>query len=862
MLKRLTFNDHSDLVTVTTLGYVMDQIKSFTEERPPEDAFGTPQSNRALAGPYRLFGNLFLSEPPLKLRDKLDELRPYLLELENREKSTEIDYKAISEKLCTFQLAETQLWKDPLPNRCAEHIVRPSGSWHARIAHHLHNPSYTTLHAKNGEVADATNGCTALIMNHHYDPELHFMFDHFHRREDFCPFAKYPDHIRAFHEKHTNWIRSTLQAKVEIIYGAAVRKWAMKQLILTSLSLWGEYEGVWLHFEWEPVMAGKKIARLIIFALHPQKFLSYQLRSQREAKEQDLRISVAHQLACLPFTADYHATRLWTSKAGFIQNAYFNEWCLAEKQNSRLGIIDLPRQKNVSAPGAACPLVTDTSGVMSLKRLDEVLLEVLDSRKRLGTRELRQEYKLPNMASNMLEPFPCAVMREWFQAQQHSFFSGLCIRTRDDLVFAYNKHCVGGDERQPSNLNTMELIQALMNMQQARIRNRVYRVYRPTARSSRYYSTFESMPCVCDNCRSPQPPDLLPRFSIQHSGIYICRECKCDSEACYETTRYAVPADKTPYMVFDFLTNTTVAASKLIRNDEECEGYFNTIELWCLYCRERTMIGNTSIRNQALDRSPQWTKGTRPKYIPRSFTCHNCSRNDQHFVPINEDISFISLRDLAVFAINFSYMDDQTLIAHLDARPSSTFTARSYSRRSHENLGHSNTPRNLDNGPPSKRRRNMKGIDASQAQLQNITPGEPSENNDNDLTNQNGCKPTIEDHTKPAVIELKCSKCGQRCGSNYRPRWHRDTGEYIALSRPQCPQGCTNQKIWLVPASGLEYMTANMLEARERSDERHRRRYGLTLHLGNPMSEIALKTTSWRVKRLGQQKLQNELSLS
>lgn len=88
MLKRLTFNDHSDLVTVTTLGYVMDQIKRFTKERPPEDAFGTSQSKRALAGPYRLFGNLFLSEPPLKLRDKLDELRPYLLELENREKST------------------------------------------------------------------------------------------------------------------------------------------------------------------------------------------------------------------------------------------------------------------------------------------------------------------------------------------------------------------------------------------------------------------------------------------------------------------------------------------------------------------------------------------------------------------------------------------------------------------------------------------------------------------------------------------------------------------------------------------------------------------------------------------------------
>ncbi|GAQ36961.1 hypothetical protein ASPNIDRAFT_37346 [Aspergillus niger] len=571
----------------------MDQMERCTEENSLEDTPGTLRFTRTLARTYRLFGNLFLSEPPLKLRDKVDELRPYLLELEHREKSTEIDHKAISDELSSFQLAETQLWKDPLPTRCSEHIVRPSGSWQARIAHHLHNPSYTTLHAKNGEVADATNGCTALIMNHHYDPELHFMFDHFHRREDFCPFAKYPDHIRAFHENHTDWIRSTLQAKIEIIYGSSVRKWAMKHLNFTSLSLWGEYEGVWLHFEWKAIMTGKKIARIIIFALHPQRFLSYQSRSQREAIEQDLRISVAHQLACLPFTADYHATRLWTSKAEFIQNAYFNEWCLAEKADSRFGIIDLPRQRNVPTSDAACPIITDTSGVMSLKRLDEVLLKVLDSRKRLGSREFRQESKSLNMQNDLLEPFPCALMREWVEAQQHSFFGGISIRTRDDLLFAYNKHCVG--------------------------------------------------------------------------------------------------------------------ARKLIRTEDECEG---------------------------------------------SFTCHNCSRNDQHFVPVNEEISFISLRDLAIFAFNFSYMDDQTLIAHLDARPSSTFTARSYTRRSQVNLGNANTPGSLDTGRPLKRRRGTRKVDASQVQLQNRNAGEPSVDNDDDPTEPNGGKSMIENHSGIQIREI------------------------------------------------------------------------------------------------------------
>lgn len=207
-------------------------------------------------------------------------------------------------------------------------------------------------------------------------------------------------------------------------------------------------------------------------------------------------------------------------------------------------------------------------------------------------------------------------------------------------------------------------------------------------------------------------------------------------------------------------------------------------------------------------------------------------------------------------------MDDQTLIAHLDARPSSTFTARSYTRRSQVNLGNANTPGSLDTGRPLKRRRGTRKVDASQVQLQNRNAGEPSVDNDDDPTEPNGGKSMIENHSKPAIIELKCSKCGQRCGSNYRPRWHPDTGDYIALSRPQCPQGCTNQKVWLVPVSDIEYMTANMLEARERSDERHRKRYGPVLHLAKPLSERALGTTSWRVKSLGQQKLQNELHLS
>src|ERR1700728_676995 len=60
----------------------------------------------------------------------------------------------------------------------------PSGSLHSPIAHHLHQPSYSTnnLDSDDAETADWTNGCTAMVMGNGFEEGVTFLFDHLHRR--------------------------------------------------------------------------------------------------------------------------------------------------------------------------------------------------------------------------------------------------------------------------------------------------------------------------------------------------------------------------------------------------------------------------------------------------------------------------------------------------------------------------------------------------------------------------------------------------------------------------------------------------------------------------------------------------------
>lgn len=151
------------------------------------------------------------------------------------------DMAEIKEKLQSFRIVETQKWKEMAADQSIfeiqipEHIVAPSGSWAAKVSHHLHVPSFTTLNIRNGETGDPTSPCTRIVLDDAFDHNTHFMYDHFHRRESFSPFKGYPPHLRSIHEDHTTWIRKTISAKIEIIYGRRVQRWAEGNLRLSNL---------------------------------------------------------------------------------------------------------------------------------------------------------------------------------------------------------------------------------------------------------------------------------------------------------------------------------------------------------------------------------------------------------------------------------------------------------------------------------------------------------------------------------------------------------------------------------------------------------------------------------------------------
>jgi hypothetical protein len=98
------------------------------------------------------------------------------LELNRPLKSLDMAYEQ-------FKVKELHSWRlagqKPPPR---ETLVRASGSLDAPLAHHLLQPSYTTLSPQDdSDTADPTNGCVAMLMGNLYTPRT-LVFDHLHRR--------------------------------------------------------------------------------------------------------------------------------------------------------------------------------------------------------------------------------------------------------------------------------------------------------------------------------------------------------------------------------------------------------------------------------------------------------------------------------------------------------------------------------------------------------------------------------------------------------------------------------------------------------------------------------------------------------
>ncbi|KAK5452774.1 hypothetical protein LTS15_006922 [Exophiala xenobiotica] len=129
-------------------------------------------------GNFRAFGDLILPSPStcglLKEHEELVlGLRPHLDRMDGRDLSNiPKPIQTLNQAFEVFKAKEIKIWKDlglePPPR---DGFVRPSEKLNAGVMHHLNQPSYSTLNHVDGETADTSNGCIAMLMGNAFKKE-------------------------------------------------------------------------------------------------------------------------------------------------------------------------------------------------------------------------------------------------------------------------------------------------------------------------------------------------------------------------------------------------------------------------------------------------------------------------------------------------------------------------------------------------------------------------------------------------------------------------------------------------------------------------------------------------------------------
>jgi hypothetical protein len=229
--------------------------------------------------------------------------------------------KSLDEAYDQFKVKELHSWRlagqRPPPR---DTLVRASGSLDAPLAHHLLQPSYTTLSPQDdSETADPTNGCIAMVIGNLYTPGT-LVFDHLHRRsEDSEGLETLPEPVLDCHEDHTRDISGSMSAKVELLHGRKVlnRILSTRDNVykFTALPLWGSFEGVTLFLAHESKYRNAdlryRFRRICLSVLHPQRFF-YEPQHSAIALLQDKIHIAASKMTGMPVREFYFRRKEWT----------------------------------------------------------------------------------------------------------------------------------------------------------------------------------------------------------------------------------------------------------------------------------------------------------------------------------------------------------------------------------------------------------------------------------------------------------------------------------------------------------------------------------------------------------------------
>ena len=574
-------------------------------------------------------------------------------------------------------------------------LVKPSGLLTSKLAHYLHEPSYTTSRIANDETADITNGCIALIMSNAFRKDQTLLFDHMHRRsEQPKGLEEYPTQVRQCHKTFIRQLLESSQAKVVMIYEKKVQDRIMRNpnYDLTILPLWDTLDGYFIAIDHENnyhnADEGFRARRILVFAAHPQRLFYEPIQSER-SKNQDLITFIATCMAATGLICkdQYYANRLWrqnmrecflraiATRSLSLNSAQKFESEFEERQATNAS--DFPHTESYN-------LFNKVSH--SNESLRSLTIEILNS---------WSEYENENEWKDIID-FPELVLR-WFRGQKYILFRNIINSLLYDIKaalwqFVFDEHRYIKTEGTFLKTLTQHTVLKQKQFLDSQV---VGSDSDLLSRQNLWHSAFDQTLKTCgNNCGGSVREDSSSKWAGNRPDHYIASQLFCKSAQCKGKRANWVPVDAHILWV-------TNAVSKIIHSphntkpdwhesllqatDKENMTLPPTVQSWCIHCKEHTELSGK--RSIFVDEEPRWTLGlVRPLCIERAPVCLRCQKLDRptaRFVPLEEDIPSMPRNNLANFQHSFGKFDRNVRSKLLDCWPASSKLSRYYKRWRH-----------------------------------------------------------------------------------------------------------------------------------------------------------------------------------
>jgi len=343
-----------------------------------------------------------------------------------------------------FVDSEVSTWASCGDNVPSEDLlVRVSGSLQSSIAHHAHQPSFTTLQPRNCETADETNPCIVMIMGNEFEKGNSLLYDHLLRRDEKSEGLKmYPEDVVQCHEAFIQKVRESMEAKVEVVYGKPVKERMLQKQAykVDLLPLWGGYEG---ESNYSNAQQGHRYRRVIVFAIHPQRFF---FSKQGECAIQDKLLAVAAKIARVDVIERYYEDQKWRmivphNFSSMVKKKHFStpsKQSQSDRYNSNASgkALIISTSKLTTTEASMGPIVGgcwDSSfkekPPFSVQELREILPVALATETDLN--EHSHKWESP-------ADFP-EIVGTWFSGQREILFKGMSIYSPADIIPVYQQ---------------------------------------------------------------------------------------------------------------------------------------------------------------------------------------------------------------------------------------------------------------------------------------------------------------------------------------------------------------------------------------------------------------------------------------